>query len=291
MTVRYGRGPTAARGAPGGARSGMRSATPARVIDERRDIGRTGRAGRKGVDVTFVEPREQRLVRNIERLMKRRIEIERVPTVADLRARRMELLGASLAEALLRDDLDRYRAVVEPLAGEYDPFEIPLAAASLADDAAGASGTRPMSRTSSCVRRNRRVGTSRIAGSPGRRPVAATGGVGQAGAAARTGTGIGMGMGSLGCSSAAGSSSGSGRPTSSAQSRTRSESATGPSALSRSPTGSLWSRCRPKRPMTSSARSRRASAVGGSRSGGIATRGAERRAAFSWGERIGLLSG
>jgi ATP-dependent RNA helicase DeaD len=100
-------------------------------------IGRTGRAGRKGVAVTLVEPREQRLLRNIERLLKRRIEIARVPTVADLRARRMELLDASLREALLGDDLERYRAMVEPLEEEFDIFDIALAATSLAD-AAGA---------------------------------------------------------------------------------------------------------------------------------------------------------
>jgi ATP-dependent RNA helicase DeaD len=100
-------------------------------------IGRTGRAGRKGVAVTLVEPREQRLLRNIERLMKRRVEIARLPTVADLRARRLELLDASLREVLLEDDLDRYRGVIEPLAEEFDLVEIALAAASLADAAGG----------------------------------------------------------------------------------------------------------------------------------------------------------
>ena len=98
-------------------------------------IGRTGRAGRKGVAITLVEPREQRLLRNIERLMKRDVEIERLPTVADLRARRFELLDASLREALLDDDRDRYRMVVEPLEEEFDIFDIALAAASLAADA------------------------------------------------------------------------------------------------------------------------------------------------------------
>ena len=98
-------------------------------------IGRTGRAGRKGVAVTLVEPREQRLLRNIERLMQRRIEIARLPTVADLRARRLELLGTSLEEALLRGDLDRYRGVVEPYINGYDLFDVALAAVSLADEA------------------------------------------------------------------------------------------------------------------------------------------------------------
>ncbi|MGH2402413.1 MAG: DEAD/DEAH box helicase, partial [Candidatus Limnocylindria bacterium] len=100
-------------------------------------IGRTGRAGRKGVAITLVEPREQRLLRNIERLIARKIEVARLPTVADLRARRMELLDGSLREALLGDDLDRYRGVIEPLAEEFDLVEIALAAASVADAAAG----------------------------------------------------------------------------------------------------------------------------------------------------------
>ncbi len=105
--------------------------------------GRTGRAGRKGVAITLVEPREQRLLRNIERLIGRKIEIARLPTVADLRARRMELLEGSLREALLGDDLDRYRGVIEPLAEEFDPFDIALAAASVADLGSGADRDEP----------------------------------------------------------------------------------------------------------------------------------------------------
>ena len=52
-------------------------------------IGRVGRAGREGVAITLAEPREQRLLGNIERLTKQQISIESVPTVADLRARRL----------------------------------------------------------------------------------------------------------------------------------------------------------------------------------------------------------
>ena len=51
-------------------------------------IGRTGRAGREGVAITLAEPREERLLRAIERATGRRLEIATVPTVADLRARR-----------------------------------------------------------------------------------------------------------------------------------------------------------------------------------------------------------
>jgi ATP-dependent RNA helicase DeaD len=69
-------------------------------------IGRTGRAGREGVAITLAEPREQRLLRAIERSTGRRLEMTSVPTVADLRARRFELTRASLREALVDGELD-----------------------------------------------------------------------------------------------------------------------------------------------------------------------------------------
>jgi ATP-dependent RNA helicase DeaD len=83
------------------------------------------------VAITFVEPREHRLLRNIERLTGQRIEVATVPTVADLRARRLELLRASLREALVEGELDSYRPVVESLAAEFDPMEVAAAAVKL----------------------------------------------------------------------------------------------------------------------------------------------------------------
>src|SRR5205085_7611397 len=79
-------------------------------------IGRTGRAGREGVAVTLAEPREHRLLRSIEAMTKQKIEIATVPTVADLRAKRMELTSASIREQLLAGDLDDVRVVVQTLA-------------------------------------------------------------------------------------------------------------------------------------------------------------------------------
>ena len=103
-------------------------------------IGRTGRAGREGVAITLVEPREQRLLRNIERGTRTQLELAQIPTVADLRERRLEVLRASLREALLEDGLDRFRAVVEPLAQEFDVVDVALAALSLADQATARDG-------------------------------------------------------------------------------------------------------------------------------------------------------
>jgi ATP-dependent RNA helicase DeaD len=103
-------------------------------------IGRTGRAGREGVAITLVEPREHRLLRNIETNIRTRLEVAQIPTVADLRERRLEVLRGNLREAILADGLDRFRAVVEPLAEEFDVVDVALAAVGLAEAAAGRDG-------------------------------------------------------------------------------------------------------------------------------------------------------
>src|SRR4051812_19945981 len=98
-------------------------------------IGRTGRAGREGVAITLAEAREHRLLRNIEQLTKRKISIESVPSVHDLRARRLEMVRASIEETLLAGEIEGYRAIVEALSEEHDVLDVAAAAAKLADDA------------------------------------------------------------------------------------------------------------------------------------------------------------
>ncbi|MGV9537651.1 DEAD/DEAH box helicase, partial [Streptosporangium sandarakinum] len=102
-------------------------------------IGRVGRAGREGVAITLAEPREHRMLKTIERVTKRRIPVEKVPTVADLRARQLEMTRAALHESLLEDDFDRFRVVVETLTDEFDIMEVALAAVKLAHEASGAA--------------------------------------------------------------------------------------------------------------------------------------------------------
>lgn len=101
-------------------------------------VGRVGRAGREGVAITLAEPREHRMLKTIERVTKRSIPIAKVPTVDDLRARRLELTRDALREVMLDEDLDHYRVVVESLADEFDLVEVALAAIKLAHDANGA---------------------------------------------------------------------------------------------------------------------------------------------------------
>ncbi|MGE5093949.1 MAG: DEAD/DEAH box helicase [Betaproteobacteria bacterium] len=94
-------------------------------------IGRVGRAGREGVAITLVEPREHHQLRNIERLTRQRIEVAKVPTVADLRVRRLEITQAALREALLADDNEHFRVVVDALSDEFDAVQIAMAAVKL----------------------------------------------------------------------------------------------------------------------------------------------------------------
>jgi Superfamily II DNA and RNA helicases len=103
-------------------------------------IGRTGRAGRAGTAITFYEPREQWLLANVERLTKKKIERATVPTVADLKARRLELTRASLRETILGGGLETFRVAVESLADEFDLLDVAAAGVKLAHENAGSPG-------------------------------------------------------------------------------------------------------------------------------------------------------
>ena len=95
-------------------------------------IGRTGRAGREGVAITLAEPREHRLLRNIEQLTKQKIDVATVPTPMDVRARRLDMTRGALRSALEEGDLDSYRVVTDALASEFDALDVAAAAVKLA---------------------------------------------------------------------------------------------------------------------------------------------------------------
>jgi len=160
-------------------------------------IGRTGRAGREGVAVTLVEPREHRLLRNIESFTRTRLEVGQLPTVADLREKRLDLLRATLREALLNDNVERFRAVIEPLADEFDLVDLALAAVSLVDAASPRSEVEadvPMATLPSAGGPRRGVGRPEMVG-PGagkpRRGPGTFGGPGSGGFGGPSGPGPG----------------------------------------------------------------------------------------------------
>jgi len=103
-------------------------------------IGRTGRAGRGGTAITLAEPREHRLLRAIEQFTKAKIENATLPTVADLRARQLDVTRAALRERLLAGNLDHVRVVVESLSEEFDIVDIASAAVYMAHASVAGDG-------------------------------------------------------------------------------------------------------------------------------------------------------
>ena len=81
-------------------------------------IGRTGRAGRAGKAVLFVTPRQQRMLREIERYTKQNIEPLKLPSEADVAARRVNLLKEKITATVTEQDLELYLSLVEDLAEE-----------------------------------------------------------------------------------------------------------------------------------------------------------------------------
>ncbi|MBF0751347.1 MULTISPECIES: DEAD/DEAH box helicase [unclassified Pasteurella] len=78
-------------------------------------IGRTGRAGRSGRALLFVEPRERRLLRNIEHLMKKPINEVELPNHLILQECRRKKFVAKITKQLEHHDLEQYRSLLEDL--------------------------------------------------------------------------------------------------------------------------------------------------------------------------------
>lgn len=102
-------------------------------------IGRTGRAGRAGRALLFVENRERRLLRNIERTMKLTIPEVELPNADLLGKRRLEKFAAKVQQQLESSDLDLYRgllAKIQPVE-EGEELDIETLAAALLKMAQG----------------------------------------------------------------------------------------------------------------------------------------------------------
>jgi ATP-dependent RNA helicase DeaD len=94
-------------------------------------IGRTGRVGKAGEAITFVNPRELREMKAIERVTGARIPRAQVPTAIDTAERETRRAIARLTDVLQKDGWARYRPVAEAMLDEYDALDIAAAAIAL----------------------------------------------------------------------------------------------------------------------------------------------------------------
>ena len=95
-------------------------------------IGRTGRAGKTGIAITLLSPREKRRMREVEALTKQNVTKMELPTVQDVLAHREAQVLENLRIWLGRARFKRELEMVQKLAEEgHDPLNIAAAALKL----------------------------------------------------------------------------------------------------------------------------------------------------------------
>jgi len=92
-------------------------------------IGRTGRAGRSGEAILFVAPREQRMLRTIERATKQPIERMELPSVGDVNEKRVERFMQRINDTLDNQDIAPYLELLQDYQKEHDTDPMNIAAA------------------------------------------------------------------------------------------------------------------------------------------------------------------
>ena len=94
-------------------------------------IGRTGRAGREGMSIAFVRPREMYSLRHYERLTSGVINTYELPNIEEIGKKRIERTRVEMATVVADKDLANMREIVEAMANESELSMTDLAAALL----------------------------------------------------------------------------------------------------------------------------------------------------------------
>jgi ATP-dependent RNA helicase DeaD len=94
-------------------------------------IGRTGRAGKTGIAMLFVTPREFGQLKNIERTTNRKIDRMTPPTLDEALEGQQRLIAEKLASVLETENLSYYKRMAEELLEENDSVAVVAAALKL----------------------------------------------------------------------------------------------------------------------------------------------------------------
>ena len=97
-------------------------------------IGRTGRAGKTGTAIALVQPVDRRMLRQIERRLRQRLEVCKIPNRAQVEAKRIAKLQTRVKETLAGERMASFLPLVNELSAEYDPQAIAAAALQMVYD-------------------------------------------------------------------------------------------------------------------------------------------------------------
>ena len=94
-------------------------------------IGRTGRAGKEGLAITFVTPREVGHLRLIEQVTKKRLVRKPVPTLNDALEGQQKLTTDKILKTIQEEDIHYYKRMAEGLLDNADSITVLAAALKL----------------------------------------------------------------------------------------------------------------------------------------------------------------
>ncbi|MBL4584220.1 MAG: DEAD/DEAH box helicase [Pseudomonadales bacterium] len=92
-------------------------------------IGRTGRAGRTGDAILFLAPREKRMLHNIERATKQKIELMELPSTEVINNKRIADFKQKITDTLASADLSFFQQIASQYETEHNIPAIEVAAA------------------------------------------------------------------------------------------------------------------------------------------------------------------
>ena len=92
-------------------------------------IGRTGRAGRKGDAILFVAPREKRMLNDIERATRQKIEMMELPSTEIINDKRIDKFKQRISDTLANTDTTMFGQLIEQYQQEHNIPAIEIAAA------------------------------------------------------------------------------------------------------------------------------------------------------------------